>query len=95
MTLAELHAWTLFRKWGPARRAELQRHLAGYPVWFADEELCQSWAEVRAQTFRVGRPMDVADAWIAATALAMGAPVVTNNPDDFSMVPGLNVLTAR
>ncbi len=41
MTLAELHAWALERRWGPARRAELARHLGQYEVYYADDALCR------------------------------------------------------
>lgn len=83
------------RRWGTARQAELGRHLSKYSTYFATSELCVLWAEIRTAAFRRGRPIDVADAWIASTALALGAPMVTNNPEDFSMVVGLEVLTTR
>jgi predicted nucleic acid-binding protein len=38
---------------------------------------------------KIGRPISVGDAWIAATALAYNAPLVTHNPDDFLNVPNL------
>jgi predicted nucleic acid-binding protein len=36
----------------------------------------------------------VADAWIAATALALGVPLVTNNPSDYGGVDRLTILSA-
>ena len=41
MTLAQLHAWALERRWGPGRRAELARHLEQYEVYYADEAVCR------------------------------------------------------
>jgi predicted nucleic acid-binding protein len=35
----------------------------------------------------------VADAWVAATALAHGIELVTHNPVDFQGIPGLVVIT--
>jgi predicted nucleic acid-binding protein len=32
---------------------------------------------------RKGRPIGAVDAWIAATALVLPAPLVTNNPKDY------------
>jgi predicted nucleic acid-binding protein len=43
---------------------------------------------------RQGRPIQTADAWIAATALHLGVPLVTHNPADYAGVSGLTVLTA-
>jgi predicted nucleic acid-binding protein len=40
-----------------------------------------------------GRRIDTADAWIAATALLYGAPLITHNPKDYLGVPELKVLT--
>lgn len=40
-----------------------------------------------------GRPIGPADAWIAATALFLSAPLVTHNPADYGGVPGLTLLT--
>jgi predicted nucleic acid-binding protein len=42
---------------------------------------------------RKPRPIGVADAWIAATALAHGIELVTHNPADFAGIPGLTVVT--
>ncbi|HEV3256436.1 MAG TPA: PIN domain-containing protein, partial [Gemmataceae bacterium] len=68
MTLAELHAWALQRRWGRARRDQLTRHVGRYAVHYADHRLCERWAEVMDQARLKGRPIGVADTWIAATA---------------------------
>lgn len=41
---------------------------------------------------REGRLISGNDLWIAATALACGFPLVTNNTDHFTRVPGLKLL---
>jgi predicted nucleic acid-binding protein len=51
--------------------------------------LCRWWATVRVACRRLGRSIDVADAWIAATALLYGVPLVTHNAGHFESVPGL------
>jgi predicted nucleic acid-binding protein len=94
MTLAELELWALERGWGPAARARLERHLQGYAVCFADAPLCRLWAEVRRRADRRGRPVSAADAWHAATAVALGTALVTHNPRDYAGVDGLTVLSA-
>lgn len=39
--------------------------------------------------------MSVGDTWIATTALAYDAPLVTHNPKDFSNVAGLTIITEQ
>ena len=94
MTLAELNAWALERRWGTARQGELARHLEQYEVYYADDALCRLWGEVWMRARRKGRPIEVADGWIAAMALALDVPLLTHNPGDFAGVDGLTVLSA-
>jgi predicted nucleic acid-binding protein len=93
MTLAELHQWTLERRWGQASRDRLERYLQVYQVYHADDALCRLWAEVSDRARRRGRRIAVADAWIAATALTLNVPLVTHNPADHAGVDGLTLLT--
>jgi tRNA(fMet)-specific endonuclease VapC len=48
------------------------------------------WARIKC---RKGRPIEDADAWIAAAALLYELPVVTHNPRHFQHIEGLKVLT--
>jgi predicted nucleic acid-binding protein len=92
MTVAELERWTLERNWGRARREELYRFLDPLTTVFVNRALCRTWAEVTDQARRRGRPIQTADAWIAATALSLDEPLVTHNRTDFEMVDGLRFL---
>jgi predicted nucleic acid-binding protein len=57
-----------------------------------DEAVAESWARLRLLLLRdAGKRMPVNDSWIAATALALGAPVVTQD-DDYVDVAGLDVI---
>jgi predicted nucleic acid-binding protein len=40
-----------------------------------------------------GRRIDCADAWIAATALRAGAPLITHNRGDYLGVPDLTLIS--
>jgi len=64
---------------------ELQPH----PV---DEAVADAWARLRV-LLRDHLRMPVNGSWIAATALALGVPVVTQDAD-YAQVPGLDVLVA-
>ena len=91
MTLAELELWSLERDWGHSRREKLERHVRRFLLHPFDRLLCQLWAQARDTARRNGRPLGVGDAWVAATALALGIPLVTNNPGDYAGVPNLTI----
>jgi tRNA(fMet)-specific endonuclease VapC len=95
MTLAELERWPLERRWGEGRRLDLERHLANYTVLPVDRSLCVMWAQVSFGAQKKGRPIQTADAWIAASALHYRVPLITNNAADYSTIDGLEVLSAE
>jgi predicted nucleic acid-binding protein len=94
-TLAELEAMPLKNGWGQRRHAELRARLKEFSLAETNENVCLWWAVVQANAKRIGRPISVADAWIAATALNHDAPLITHNPSDFYNVPGLTVITEK
>src|SRR5438270_9218791 len=74
MTLAELERWALERGWGVARKQELNQHLTNYTVLPANRGLCVSCAQISVAAKKKGRPIQTADAWIAASALHYNVP---------------------
>jgi predicted nucleic acid-binding protein len=56
-----------------------------------DVEVSERWAHLRVLLRDRGARMPVNDSWIAATALALGVPVVTQD-DDYVELPGLAVI---
>lgn len=94
MTLAELDRWAISKRWGLKRRGQMTAHLRQFVVMPYDRALCLRWAEACCSAERSGYVVETADAWIAATALLLDIPLVTNNPDDFRGIDGLTVLTA-
>jgi len=94
MTLAELERWALERSWGLGRRRELAQHLTHYTILPVSRELCLRWAEICFAAKKKGRPIQTADAWIAASALYYQVPLITNNQRDYSMVDGLVLISA-
>jgi predicted nucleic acid-binding protein len=73
------------------RKAELAQHLTSYIVLPASRELCTKWAEVSWEAHRKGRPMQTADAWIAATRSTIA--LIANNASGYTIIDGLQVLT--
>ena len=95
MTLAELRQWSLVRNWGGRRLSELDTFLSQYHVIHSDENICSIWSEIRRDALRFGRNIDIADAWIAATAILYEVPLITHNRDHYVNVSGLVVISER
>jgi predicted nucleic acid-binding protein len=93
MTLAELDRWVLEAHWGETRRQRLREYLERFVVLPYDRDLCTKWAEVTVAAQACGRRIDCADAWIAATALLSGAPLITHNRNDYLGVPGFTMIS--
>jgi tRNA(fMet)-specific endonuclease VapC len=49
------------------------------------------YGDLRAALQRAGTPIGNNDLWIAAHALALGVPLVSNNGREFERVPGLKL----
>lgn len=56
-----------------------------------DQSVAEAWARLRIDLRDTGQRMGVNDSWIAATALAHGVPIVTQD-DDYVAVAGLEVI---
>jgi tRNA(fMet)-specific endonuclease VapC len=90
MSVAELYRWPLIRNWEERRVAALQEHLRNYVVLPYDDAMSWEWARIMS---RKGHPISVADAWIAATAVRHGLPLVTHNARHFQFIDGLEIIT--
>lgn len=72
------------------RLATLTQAMAMQPVP-VDGLVADSWAKLRLLLRDSGQRMPVNDSWIAATAMSLGVPVVTQD-DDYVDLPGLAVI---
>jgi predicted nucleic acid-binding protein len=72
------------------RLGTLTEALALQPVP-VDDRVSESWAKLRLLLRDSNQRMPVNDSWIAATALSLGVPVVTQD-DDYVNVTGLDVI---
>jgi predicted nucleic acid-binding protein len=91
MTVAELLEGAVVAGWGSSRRKALDGLLSQMLVLHSTDSVCRLFAEIRAQ--RRAQPIAVADALIAATALAFGIELVSHNSSDFRSIAGLTVIT--
>jgi predicted nucleic acid-binding protein len=56
-----------------------------------DQPVAEAWARLRVLLRDTGKRMPVNDSWIAATAMSLGVPVVTQD-EDYVEVDGLEVI---
>jgi predicted nucleic acid-binding protein len=95
ITLGELRAGVLAAADVETRDRRLRtfsaaRALDPIPI---DEPVADAWARLRILLRDAGRRMPVNDSWIAATAIALGVAIVTQD-DDYAGVAGLTVIRA-
>jgi len=93
ITIAELRAGVLAATDLAARDRRLAtftQALAMDPIPI-DERVAEAWALLRLELRDADLRMPVKDSWIAATALALGVSVVTQD-DDYVSLPGIDAI---
>jgi predicted nucleic acid-binding protein len=82
-----------------AKRSQLEefatKHIPtqfGRRILPVTEAVAKRWGQLDAHRRKLGRPLDMPDGLIAATALEHNLTVVTRNTKDFSHLPGLQLL---
>ena len=93
MTVAELYQWAYLRNWGASKLARFEEQLHRYVIVPFDANLCRQWARICVDRQRLGHPISVQDAWIAATALRHGCPLLSHNRHDFVDIDGLELIS--
>jgi tRNA(fMet)-specific endonuclease VapC len=68
---------------------QIELLLEAHEIVEITEEVAEHYARIRADLEARGVNIGGNDLWIAATAFAHGATLVTNNTGEFSRVPGL------
>jgi predicted nucleic acid-binding protein len=69
--------------------AQVRRLGEAMPVIDVSRAVIETFAELKSGLARKGRPLDDFDLIIAATALMLGATLVTNNTKHFARIAGL------
>ena len=95
MSRAELLLWPEANFWGEHRRSSLLQHLSLYATLYPDEVTCSIWVEIVTDCRRIGRPVQTADAWIAAVARQWNLPLITTDIKDFKGIHALDLITIR
>jgi predicted nucleic acid-binding protein len=93
VTIGELRLGVLAAKNGAARAQRLEtlsmaEALEPLPI---DGQVAHAWAALRLALRDSGKRMPINDSWIAATAIAHGVPVASQD-GDYDDVPGLEVI---
>ncbi|MFC6011506.1 type II toxin-antitoxin system VapC family toxin [Nocardia lasii] len=74
-----------------ARRLSTYQLAQRFQPLEVDEAVSEAWALLVSRLRQAGRKVPINDSWIAATALAHGIPVVTQD-SDYDAMPGLRVI---
>ena len=93
-TLEELRFGMHKGNWGDRRRDELDQHLQQYAIIWPNPELVDTCARLRSSQENLGRRLEIADAWIAATAVMLNCPLASHDRD-FSDIDGLEIVRAQ
>jgi len=94
VTLAELEQGVLLAPDDGSRAIRLETLVAAREEAIGldvDQEVASTYARLAAEAARAGSSPRINDAWIAATALAHGVPLVTQDAD-FERFQGLQVI---
>jgi predicted nucleic acid-binding protein len=92
MCLAELRMGSIIGGWDDRKTAELISFIERFTHVCELEGVAEVCGGIRGHRHRVGRPIDLPDAWVAACALWLDVPLVTHDRD-LEGIPGLRVLT--
>jgi tRNA(fMet)-specific endonuclease VapC len=97
-TAAELRYGALLRGWGAARILKLEARINAVEIVHSGPELIAVYAQLRVECQRAGHGLAQrehdADRWIAATAIRLGIPLVSND-GIFNAAPGLTLINAH
>ncbi|MHB1535064.1 MAG: PIN domain-containing protein [Acidimicrobiales bacterium] len=82
-TAAELRYGALRRNWGEHRTRQLEARMAAAETVHSGPDLVSTYARLRVECERAGHALSQrvhdADRWVAATAIRLGIPLVSND----------------
>jgi predicted nucleic acid-binding protein len=80
-------------RFGERRLLYLEKFLLECPILQFEQGMDHVYARVRFERERMGKRLEMSDAWIAATAIHHGVPLLTHDRD-FVGTPGLKIIAA-
>jgi predicted nucleic acid-binding protein len=96
-TVMELRYGALHAGWGELRRLRLERRIAEFSIAQPDDAMISICAELRQECQQLGHPLGNkvhnGDRWIAAVAIRLGLPLVSDD-GVFVGAPRLELITA-
>lgn len=97
-TVAELRFGATLRNWGPARMLKMEMRIGTAEIVHTGPALIDAYARLRVDCQRIGHALAQArhdaDRWIAATAIRLDVPLVSND-SIFTGAPGLTLESAH
>lgn len=91
VTVAELQYGVSKSQHKERNQAALEAFLLPLDIANFSGDSTLAYGEIRADLEKQGRPIGPLDTMIAAHALSLDVPLVTNNTREFARVPGLRV----
>jgi tRNA(fMet)-specific endonuclease VapC len=91
ITVAELLYGVQKSQHRKQNQSALMQFLSPLEIAVFDTDAAFSYGQIRAELERKGTPIGSLDTLIAGHAVSLGVSLVTNNEQEFSRVPGLNV----
>ncbi|RQW87141.1 MAG: type II toxin-antitoxin system VapC family toxin [Geobacter sp.] len=92
ITLAELRYGVAKSAYREKNSKALNEFIIPLEVVSYDESAAQAYGGIRASLEKVGTPIGAMDMLIAAHAVSLGIPLVTNNTREFLRIPSLNLI---
>jgi len=87
ITLGEMLALVKRGNWGSWKRGILEELLRDLVVMGISDQVLETYAEIDTYLVRGGNPIQQNDIWIAATAIASGAHLLTTDKDFDPLYP--------
>jgi len=91
ITVAELEFGLAKSEKYDETQSAIYKFLSGFNIIDFDLNAAQSYGRLRAELQRQGKPIGAMDMLLAATALAKGMTLVTNNEKEFARLNNLKV----
>ncbi len=92
ITLSELHYGVAKSARREKNAKALEEFIIPLEIVVYDEAAAHVYGEIRAALEKAGTPIGSMDILIAAHAVSLGIPLVTNNTREFLRVPSINLI---